>query len=113
MKSKSILKSIAIVVLSAGLMVGCADGGTKASAKKAGPSPAASKAITAAITMNNKAKAVNYEWRDTGKLIKKAKKAAKKGHNKKAIKLANKAKSQAALAIKQAAFEKTMDRSVR
>jgi hypothetical protein len=109
MKMKRMLKGISVVTLSTGLLLGCTAGTTT----KAGPSPAASQAITAAVTTNNKAKAVGYEWRDTGKLIKKAKKAAKKGDNETAIKLAKKAETQAELAIKQAAYEKSIDRSVK
>jgi len=42
-----------------------------------------------------------YEWRDTGKIIKKAKKALKAGEYDKAVKLANKAKAQSTMALQQ------------
>jgi len=58
-------------------------------------------AITAAKTANSQAKKVNYEWRDTGKIIKKAQKAQKDGNFDMAVKLANKAKRQAENAYKQ------------
>lgn len=58
-------------------------------------------AIMAAEQANKKAKKAQYEWRDTGKIIKKAKKASKEGEFDKAVKLANKAKKQAASAYKQ------------
>ncbi len=49
-----------------------------------------------------KAKKMNYLWRDTGKILKKAGKAKDEGDMKKAIKLAKKARKQAMLAQKQA-----------
>lgn len=55
----------------------------------------AEKAISTADT-------VGGEWRDTHKLIKKAKAAAKKGDMKKAITLAKTAKKQGELGFKQA-----------
>lgn len=54
--------------------------------------------ISAARAENKKAKKVGFEWRDTGKFIKQAKKAG----GKKCVKLANKARSQAILAQQQA-----------
>jgi hypothetical protein len=54
---------ISAVLLSLGMMVGCATMGDD--------SPAA-KAIAEAKAANKKAKALDYEWRDTGKVIKKA-----------------------------------------
>ena len=61
----------------------------------------ANTAIMAAEKVNNQAKKVFYEWRDTGKIIKKAKKAKKKGDFDKAVKLANKAERHAMHAIDQ------------
>ena len=52
------------------------------------------KAIAAADKARKKAASVDSEWRDTGKILKKAKAALKKGDFKKAIKLANKAEHQ-------------------
>lgn len=62
----------------------------------------AKSAIDAATAENKKAKKVGFEWRDTGKFLKKASKLAKAGKDKKAIALANKAKKQAVLAQQQA-----------
>ncbi|GMR08386.1 MAG: hypothetical protein BMS9Abin26_1391 [Gammaproteobacteria bacterium] len=79
--------------------------------KKAGANkvPAeVSQAIKAASAAKKKAASVGGEWRNTGKFIKKAKKAAKKGHFKKAIKLANKAKREGELGYKQAMAEKSL-----
>ncbi len=50
-----------------------------------------------------KAKALGFEWRDTGKLLKKAEKASKAGDYDKAQKLIAKARKQAQLAVIQAA----------
>lgn len=58
-------------------------------------------AISAAVMVNNKAKKAFYEWRETGKLIKKAKKASNKGDFDKAVKLANRAERHAKHAVAQ------------
>ena len=47
------------------------------------------------------AAAVNYEWRDSGKILKEADKIAKAGDYAKAVILANKAKRQGELAVAQ------------
>ena len=62
----------------------------------------AAAAISAAVAMNKKAKKAEFEWRDTGKIIKKAKAAAKDGEFDAAVKQANKAKKQAEMALAQA-----------
>ena len=62
----------------------------------------AAAAISAAKAMNKKAKKAEFEWRDTGKIIKKAEKAAKDGEFDAAVKQANKAKKQAQMALQQA-----------
>ena len=61
----------------------------------------ASASITAAEQANMKTQKVNYEWRDTGKILKKAKAAQKEGDFDMAVKLADKAKKQALNAYKQ------------
>ena len=61
----------------------------------------ASVAIEMAKQETAKAKKVNYEWRDTGKIIKKAEEAMKKEDYATADKLANKAKTQSMLALQQ------------
>ena len=58
-------------------------------------------AIDAAKAANAKAKSVNYEWRDTGKMIKKAEEAAKTGKFEDAVKMAEKAHRQAKNAYAQ------------
>jgi len=58
--------------------------------------------LASANAENKKAKKAGNEWRDTGKIMKKAKKAASKGDYATANKLAKKAKTQAMLAQQQA-----------
>ena len=89
------LRTVGLVTVLAGVIVGCA-GITEQE-----PAGSAADAIAAAKAANAKAKKENYEWRDTGKLIKQAEKAMKAGDDAKAIKLANKAKRQAENAVKQ------------
>lgn len=59
-------------------------------------------AIAAAEHETKRAAKKFYEWRDTGKLIKQAKAALKKGDFNTAVKLANKAKAQSTMALQQA-----------
>ncbi len=95
---------ISVAFLSLGLMAGCAtteDTGSSTNDATA----AAEQAIASAKAANTDAKAVGYEWRDTGKLIKKAEAALADGNTDEAIKLANKAQAQAEDAIKQQAAE--------
>ncbi len=63
-------------------------------------------AITAAEHETKRAAKAGFEWRDTGKLIKKAKAALKKGDYDTAVKLANKAKRQSSHALEQAQLAK-------
>lgn len=63
----------------------------------------AAAAIAAAETANKEAAAVGFEWRDTGKMIKRAKEAAAKKEYAKSIELAQKAERQGHNAVKQAA----------
>jgi hypothetical protein len=109
MKKPQTAKLFAILLLTTGLTIGCG----AQQEKKPTMSPEAASAINSAKAENKKAAAVGYEWRDTGKLLKKAEAAAKKGQNDEAIKLANKAKTQASLAIKQHQLEQGIDRSLK
>ena len=61
----------------------------------------ANMAIKSAMTANGKAKKLYVEWRDTGKLLKKARKAKGKGKFDEAVKLAGKAERQALNAVIQ------------
>ena len=62
-------------------------------------------AMESALAAQKKAKNVGYEWRDTRKLIKKAKSLAKKGEFDKAEKLANRATFQGNAAHAQAQLQ--------
>ena len=110
MNLSSILKPAAIVVLALGVTIGCTQQQQK-------PAPAeqpsaAELAIQAAKDANKKAKAVGFAWRDTGKIIKKAEAALKKGDEKTALKLANQARFQAEEAVRQYNYEQGIDRSL-
>jgi hypothetical protein len=108
MRTPQIAKLFAVLLLTSGFTAGCSTQPEKPSV-----SPEAVSAINAAKAANKKAQAVGYEWRDTGKLLKKAEELANKGETEEAVKLANKAESQATLAVKQAELEKGMDRSLK
>ncbi|HEB86775.1 MAG TPA: hypothetical protein ENI68_07155, partial [Gammaproteobacteria bacterium] len=97
------LKLAALLVLAISLTVGCASTTEETSQNNAAQSnaEAATAAIAAAKKADNQAKAAEYEWRDTGKLIKRAEKAMAKGKYDEAIKLANKARRQGENALKQ------------
>lgn len=62
----------------------------------------ATDAIAKAVAAQKKAASVNGEWRDTGKFIKNARKAAEAGDYAKAIRLAEKAESEGNLGYQQA-----------
>ena len=64
-------------------------------------------AYEAAVTARKAAAAAGFEWRDTKKMIRQAKKLAGKGEYGKAIELANKAKRQGDLGVKQAEEQET------
>ena len=65
-------------------------------------------AVKEANASIDNAKAVNYEWRDSRKLLKKADKLNKEGKTDKAMKLVNKAKKQGKLAVAQAEQQSTV-----
>ena len=88
-----------IAFLSLGLIAGCAT-----TDEDSGMS-AAEQAIADAKAANAAAKAAGNEWRDTGKLIKKAESALAAGDEATAEKLANKARRQAEIALQQAKAE--------
>ncbi|MFV1996932.1 MAG: SoxXA-binding protein [Acidiferrobacterales bacterium] len=90
MKKIIISSALAFALIGLG---GCASG------------PSADDAIAEAQKEMKVAKKMNYLWRDTGKILKKAKKAKANGDTKKAVKLANKALSQAKMAQAQAKAE--------
>ncbi len=83
--------------IAASLALGACASGSGTSATEAD----AKSALLAAEHEQKRAKAKGYEWRDTGKVIKKAKAAMKDGDYEKAVKLANKAKRQSTNALAQ------------
>jgi len=89
---------ISIAFLSLGLMAGCAT-------TEDGSGSSAEQAIADAKAANAEAKAAGYEWRDTGKIIKKAETALDADNDDEAIKQANKAKKQAEDALAQSKVE--------
>ncbi len=62
-------------------------------------------AVKEASASIDNAKAVNYEWRDSRKFLKKADKLYKEGKTDKAMKLVKKAKKQGELAVAQAKLQ--------
>lgn len=68
----------------------------------------ANSAIDKAEVSRQHAATVNGEWRDTGKLIKKAKAAAKDGKYAKAVKLAKKAERQGSYGYEQAVSQRSL-----
>jgi starvation-inducible outer membrane lipoprotein len=90
---KTIIK-LAIASALALSLAACQSAPTKTAAE-------ADMAIKAATTANKAVKKVNYEWRDTGKILKAAAKAKKAGKFDEAVKLATKAEKQAKNAMAQ------------
>lgn len=100
MKLFTSARVVGAVLLTAGLLTGCAS-----TSSGVDTASAATEAIASAKAANAKAKAVNYEWRDTGKFIAEAEKKLKAGDADGALSLANKAMKQANIAVSQAANE--------
>ncbi len=110
MKSTHPAKYFTVAALALGLAVGCASQQPKQEApapETSGPSAAVTQAIDGAKAAIKDAKAVEYIWRDTEKFLKQAEAAAAAGDEAKAIKLANKARDQARLAVEQYYIEKS------
>ena len=90
---KTIIK-LAIASALALSLAACQSAPTKTAAE-------ADMALKMAKSANSKAKKLYVEWRDTGKIMKKASKAKKAGDFDKAVKLAKQAEKQAKNAIAQ------------
>lgn len=88
------MKKLIIAAAAAALMTACASAPTHTLKQ-------ANDALVDASAATAKVKKLNYEWRDTGKLIKKARKAKAAGDFDTAVKLANKAKRQSENAYAQ------------
>ena len=93
-----LMKKIALAVLIGGMTVA----GTALAADKS----SAEAAIAAAKAAQKAAGAVDGEWRDTGKMIEKAEKAAADGNYGEAEKVAKKAEAQGNLGKEQALSQK-------
>jgi len=97
MKITNFFKYASLSALVLGVAVGC----SSTSQEGACTPQQAKDAIAAAKAANERAKAVNNEWRDTGKMIKEAEKAEADGKCEDAVNLANKARRQAENAVAQ------------
>ena len=69
-------------------------------------------AYEAAVAARKAAVEVGYEWRDTKKLLRQARKLAKKGEFENAVALANRAKRQGELGVMQANEQETAWRAM-
>ena len=98
MTFSQLLRNSLLSLVAGSLIIGCA--GTTEEEPKKTPGGAEA-AIASAEAAYKIALDELYAWRDTGKIIKKAKKALKSGKDADAIKLANKAKKQAEDAVAQ------------
>ena len=92
-------KTLVTIVLALGLVAGCATTPQEQPAPE-GPSEV-TKAIDNAKSAIATAKSLGWIWRDTEKFLSDAEAAASKGDDATAIKLANKARSEAELAVNQ------------
>jgi len=101
MTKRTTARLFTVALLSLGLITGCASTDEAAD----DPSAAAAQAIADAKAANAEAKSMDYEWRDTGKMIKKAEAKLAAGDAEGAIALANTAEKQGNLAVAQAAAE--------
>jgi len=99
MTMRTTARLFSVALLSLGLITGCA------STDEASDTLTAAEAIAEAKAANAEAKALNYEWRDTGKVIKAAEEKLAAGDEEGALALAKKAKDQATIAMAQADAE--------
>jgi len=97
---KTIIK-LAVACTLALSLAACQSGPTKTLAD-------ANMALKSAMAANSKAKKMYVEWRDTGKILKKARAAKGKGQFDEAVKLAGKAERQANNAVAQAMAQKNL-----
>jgi nucleoid-associated protein YgaU len=100
MTMRTTARLFSVALLSLGLITGCAS-----TSEPDDAALAAEQAIAEAKTAGAEAKALNYEWRDTGDLIKQAEDKYAAGDYQAATDLANKAKAQSEEAISQANAE--------
>lgn len=99
MKKLIPMKLLCAGALAAGMLMG------SAMVSAAETADSAKQAIEAARAVVAEADAMNWIWRDTEEMLKNAETAAAEGDNDNAVKLANEAKAQAELAMKQHEIE--------
>lgn len=100
---------LSVLILMAFAMGGISSSLAAEAKKTADPMAAkVTQAIADADAARKKAASVDGEWRDTGKMIKKAKALAEKGDFSAAIKLAGKARRQGELGYDQAVSQKQL-----
>ncbi|MDM8546019.1 SoxXA-binding protein [Candidatus Venteria ishoeyi] len=97
------MKKLSGYLITCLFLFGCA---SAPSISNANAGASAEALIAEAEAVTKQAAAVEYQWRDTAKVIKKAKKAAADGDQATAIKLAKKAILQSKMAIQQAEQQK-------
>lgn len=97
-------KQLVPVFMALGLAVGCSS--TPEAPSTPDNSAEVSQSIDAAKSAIAKAKSLDWIWRDTEKFLAEAEKEAAAGNNEAAIKLADKARAQAELAVNQYYLEK-------
>lgn len=90
-------KILAIMAVSGGLLVGCTGMGPSNEEMQ----QKYDQALTTAQAAYDKVYAVEFAWRDTGDMIKEAKKAAEKGELEKAVKLLEASRKESELAYNQ------------
>jgi hypothetical protein len=101
MIASNIIRGAAIALALSGLMAGTVQASDEAAQFK--------QALEKAEASRKKAASVKGEWRDTGKIIKKAKASAAKGDYASALKLANTAYRQGELGYQQAVEQQNAD----
>ncbi len=100
MKAMKLIRTAALALAAASLSAGAVLAAEKDQAAEFKAT------VEKADASRKKAASVGGEWRDTGKMIKQAKAAAKKGDYEKALKLANTAYRQGELGYQQAMDQK-------
>jgi hypothetical protein len=96
------MKKLAIVVATLFILVGCGSTQEQPSEAAGGASPEVAAAIKEAEEAIKKSASIGGQWRDAGKILKKAKAAAAKGDNKTALKQAKMAKFEGDMGYEQA-----------
>ena len=94
-------KTLTAAILAGLLVTGCAGNSANVATQED-----YNQAVVDAKAAIKKAKSARYEWRDSGKILKQAEKAAKAGDFNKAVKLANKAMRQGQYALAQSEQQK-------